>query len=302
MIGSRLQYFFGKAGSAVRYAPGLCVLAASTIAMALLMVGLYVMSLQNLESLALVWGRAAHVSCYLRDGLMDEHWQSVRSELANLPGVERADLVSPHVALQRFRARSVAAAALVEGVADDILPPSVEIYVQGGFSDLQAVAQVAAQAGKIKGVEEVDFGAEEFARLSSLIGLLRYGGLAVGLFGAVATALIVANTLRLAVYAQRDEIAILRLVGATGGFIQLPFLLEGAFWGASGGVLGAAMLYGLDHFAGPHISRAVAQVTDGLLVRLFAWRLAFLMIAVGVGLGIVGSGLAVRRYLDVESS
>ncbi|HET6346911.1 MAG TPA: permease-like cell division protein FtsX, partial [Myxococcota bacterium] len=226
----RLAYFSRTALSALRRSPWVSVLCAGTIGVALLLVGTYAMMLQNLEGLTRVWGRAGNVSCYIAATVPKDRWDGVRRNLAALPGVERAQLVTPAEALARFRARGTDAATLVEGVSEDILPAAVELSVQGGFTDLKAVGALAGAARAVSGVEAVDFGEEEFSRLAGLIELLRYGGGVAGAFLAVATAFLVANTIRLTVYARRDEIAILRLVGATHGFIRVPFLMEGALW------------------------------------------------------------------------
>ena len=249
-----------------------------------------------------MWGRTGSVSAYVSLHAPKERWESLRRELAALAGVERAELVTPAQALARFRARDHAAAELVDGVGDDILPASIELYLRSGFADLRQVEAVAKEAAAVAGIESVDFGQEEFSRLNALLALLRYGGFAVGLLMTAATAFIVSNTIRLTVYARRDEIAILRLVGATHGFIRMPFLLEGALWGSAGGGLGVLGLFATDRWLAPRLSHAVADATGGLAVRLFSPQVGVILLVSGVFLGVVGSALAVRRFLDVETA
>ena len=117
---------------------------------------------------------------------------------------------------------------------------------------------------------------------------------------ALATAFIVSNTIRLTVYARRDEIGILGLVGATAWFIRVPFVIEGAIWGGTGGAAASGILGVLDRSAAPSISRAVANVLGGLEVRLASADVLLAVIVGGIILGAVASGLAVRRFLELE--
>ncbi|MEK7706315.1 MAG: permease-like cell division protein FtsX [Myxococcota bacterium] len=298
----RAAYFVNKGLATVREAPGISVLTSGTIAAALLLAGLYATALQNLEGVALVWGRTASVTAFLREGGAAADWEQTRKALAEMDGVNEALLVTPHQALIRFRARGPAAAALVEGVSEEILPPAVELTLRPGFADLGAVANVAQRVGNVAGVAEVDYGADELERLHALLGVLRLGGMGAGALFVLAVAFIVSNTIRLTVYSRQDEIAILRLVGATRWFVRVPFLVEGALWGTSGGVLAAALLYVMDRALAPRLSVAVADVLGGLRVHLFALDVALGMVAAGVFLGVLGSSLAVSRFLDAEPS
>ena len=302
LIVERVTYFVRKATASMRQAPTLCTMTTLTVAAALVVLGLYGMALSNMEGLARVWGQAGRISCYLEDKRTHTDWEHTQEALAALPGVLTAQLLTPEQALTRFRARGPEAAALVEGVNDDVLQPVVEITVQGGFTDMAAVAGLAKRAEAVANVAQVDFGGEEFARFGSVVRMLRIGGLMLMAGVAIATALIVANTIRLAVYAQRDEIVILRLVGATRAFIAWPFLLQGLAWGLSGGLLGAAVLYASDAMVGEHLATILADMTAGLPVRLFSMRMALMQCTFGAALGAVASFWAVYRTRDAELS
>lgn len=302
LIFERINYFLQKASAAMRQAPALCAMTTLTVAAALVVLGLYGMALTNMEGLARIWGQAGRISCYIEDQRTQAEWEHAQERLAALPGVLTAQLLTPEQALARFRDRGPEAAALVEGVGGDVLQPVVEITVQGGFADMQAVTALAQSAAAVPHVAQVDYGGEEFARFGSVVRMLRIGGLMLMAGVAVATALIVANTIRLAVYAQRDEIIILRLVGATHTFIALPFLLQGLAWGLGGGILGAAVLWASDAMVAEHLATILADITAGLPVRLFSARMALMQCAFGAALGGVTSFWAVYRTRDVELS
>lgn len=298
----RLLYFAEQALDSIRGAPGMSLLTSGTIAAALVVLGTYVMALQNLEQVALLWGRSSLVIGYIDDKLDEAKWEGVRKQLESLDAVQTALLQTPKQALDNFKSRGPQAEALVQGVAEDLLPASVHMSLHAGFADLAKVETVSQEVAATPGIVDVDYGREEFDRLAALLDLLRAGGAIAGLLMALATALIVSNVVRLAVYARREEIAILRLVGGTAWFIRTPFLMEGACWGLAGGVLGTLALFAADRFAAPRISAAVDEILGGLQVRLFGIELGFGLVVAGVVLGALGSALAVRRFLEEDES
>ncbi|MEO0812366.1 MAG: FtsX-like permease family protein, partial [Myxococcota bacterium] len=97
-----------------------------------------------------------------------------------------------------------------------------------------------------------------------------------------------------------DEIQILSLVGATRTFIRAPFLLEGAFWGLGGGLLAVVVLFVADRVLAPQLSAAVASVLGGLQISLFSPAIGAAVLGAGLVLGVLGSSLAVSRFLVDE--
>jgi cell division transport system permease protein len=295
------RYFVRKALLSIQHSLGLSFLTAATIAASLLVLAFYAMLLQNLEGIALVWGRSAALTAYVKQDVPTSAWNSLAEEIAQHAGVEKAILVTPGEALERFKSRGEQARALVEGVERDLLPAAFEVSLSSDFNDLKHVAALGELLAGHPFIEEVDYGQEEFQRLEALVDLLRVGGGIGVVLIALATAFIVANTIRLIVHSRRHEISILRLVGATDGFVRLPFLVEGAFWGAAGAFMALVLLWLSDWIIAPRISVAVADVLGGLQVRLFSatvgWGICFL----GIFLGIAGSALAVRRFLEADT-
>jgi cell division transport system permease protein len=297
---SRSLYFTGKALGAMRMAPGVSLLTTATIGVALLVLGIYTMAVTDLEGLALVWGRSSSITVYLKDGVPEGSWEAARRQVQAMQGVAQVQIVRPEEALAHFRARGAEAAALVAGISPSVLPASLEIHLAATFTDLGSIESLARSIEKLEGVVEVDYGREEFERLRGLLTLLRYGGLIGGLLLALATAFIIGNTIRLAVYSQQDEIAILRLVGATAWFIRAPFIIQGALWGLVGSALAAGLLWLADRALAPQLAAALVEVLGGLPIRFYATEVAGGILVAGILLGSVGSALAVRRFLEAE--
>lgn len=293
----QLGYTLEAAAGSLRESPGLSLLTTATIGSALMVLGGYVAALQNLERLALSWGRTTAVSAYLADSTNPEEWSALADSIESVTGVESATVVTPSEAMEHFRARGPEAADLIEGIPDNVLPASIEIDMASEFADLRRVKSAAEAVAALPGVIEVDYGQEEFERLAALLELLRIIGVAVGVMVVATTAFIISNTIRLTVFARRDEIQILSLVGATHRFVRAPFLMEGALWGLSGGLLAAGALGLADHLAAPQITAAVANILGGLQIVLFTPAIGMAVTVTGVVLGVLGSSLAVRRFL-----
>lgn len=300
MLLARLHYFFDTALAAIRRAPSMALLSAASVSMVLVMMGAYGMAVLNLERLTLVWGRAANLSCVLDASLPANGWQAVADAVTQIEGVGHVALVTPKAALARFAARSPEAQALVEGVDPSILPATLELSLAGGHMEVARLEGLAAQVRAISGVASVDFGADVIERLRRFVHLLRWGGVGIGLLLGSAIVFLLSNTIRLTVYARREEITILRLVGATPFFVRMPFLLEGALWGLGGGVLGILGLYGVDSVLSKRLTHALSTLTGGLELTLFRSQMAMSMLGAGIALGVLGSALALRRFLDSE--
>ncbi len=298
MLG-RFAYFVGRTASTLREAPGMSLLTSLTIAAALVVLGIFAVGLMAVDGFTAGWGRVATVTAYIADDVPADAWPGLQDAIAALPSVESATLVTPEEALEAFKSRGQEARALVDGVSTTLLPASIEVVLAQDAMALEAVRALADTVAGTTGIADVDYGQEDHARLSALARIIRIGGAAAALLVALATAFIVSSTIRLTVYARRAEIGILQLVGATNGFVRLPFLLEGAVWGACGGGAAATFLWLADRMVVRHLDLG-ALLGVAMSVRLFVPELGASIFAAGILLGVSGAILAVRRFLDVE--
>ena len=275
------------------------LLTTCTIGAALLVVGMYVMALHNARSLALVWGRAARVSVVLADTVPKDQWETLRRRIQAIKPIRHANLVTPQEALERFKARGPSSAALVENAAADILPATVELDLDA--NDLASVTQLARTLESLEGVAEINYGREQFDALQTVLRILTQGGIIAGLGLAFAVAFIISNIIRLTVFARRDEIAVLQLVGGAPWFIRTPFMIEGLVAGGLGGGLAAATLLLGERLLAPRLTLALSQTIDGLSVHLFNRGIAASLVLAGMSLGLTGGALAARRFCPIET-
>ncbi len=289
---ARPIYFVRRALDALRRGPFVTLVAIGTIFLAVFVTGVFAASLSAAERLLAAWGGEVEISVYLRPGADLE--TARRAAAAIAPG-RALEAVTSAQALERLRASLGDQASVLEGVGEAVLPPSVEIRAPG--IALAEARALASRLEKIPGAAEVDYGnawlerLELFLRRARLVGLVLFG-LLCG-----ATAILVANTLRLAVYARRDEIEIMKLVGATDGFVGLPFLIEGLFQGLAGATLAVGALLLSQAALLPRLRGAVALAARITRADLLPTPLLLWLMAGGAGLGLLASALSVVRFL-----
>ncbi|GAB4295097.1 MAG: permease-like cell division protein FtsX [Desulfuromonadia bacterium] len=289
-------YFLRRAVLNIRQNPVISSVTIVTIALALLIVGVFLLIGVNLEGVSLRWSEKIQVVVYFNDDLSPQVKTELRSRIMALPETLRIDEVTRGEAMTRFRARLKGQETLLEGVSPDILPSSFEISLRRPYRNPEAIAQYVERLRKIPGMGEIQYGEEWVRRFTSFIGIIRFTGLLVALFLFITVVFIVSNTIRLTIYARREELEILSLVGATRMFIRLPFLIEGIIQGGLGGLLAVLILslVYLARYGGEN--SFIPQNLLGSMTFLSPLQLLLLCLG-GVFLGLVGSLTSLRRFM-----
>ena len=288
----RPLYFCRRALEAMARGPRVALVATGTIFVAVLVTGLFAAALHGAGALLSNWAGEVQISVYLDQ---DADLAAARAAAAAAAPGRTVEAVSAAEALRRFRTALGPQGALLDGVGTEVLPPSVEVHAPG--IHLPEARALAARLMAVPGAREVDFGNAWLERLERALSRLRVVGLA--LLGAVAAgaAVLVANTLRLGVLARRDEIEIMKLVGATDAFVETPFLIEGLLQGLFGGSLAVLVLTLAAELGLPRLTSALGVALPfGRDELLPASLLAGLALG-GAALGLAASALAVRREL-----
>lgn len=282
-----MSYAIREALAAFRRAPLLTGLSAAMIALSLFVVGLFGVAAHNIQLVLEDVESRVEIVAYLRDDASPTAVEIARTELERLPEVLEIRYVSRDEALQTARRELPEFEALFAELDVNPLPASLEIRLNPGQRDPEHARAVADRAAVYPIVEEVSYGRDW---LDKVYLLRQVAGAAAGVmgvtFGAVASILIGA-AIRMAIYARREEIAIMKLVGATSGFISRPFLLEGMATGLLGGLMALVLTYSA--------YRILSDTVFALAWIPLTWTLAGL--AAGAALGTGASLLAVNRHL-----
>ena len=289
---ARLVYFVRTALRGIAGTPGTAVVATGTIAVSLVLVGAFGLLLANMQGLLARFGDALHVTAFLEPELPDAERARLLEAARGVPGVASARLVSEAEALERFRAGVGRGTELLEALGSNPLPASLELSLAPNQRSAAALERVAAEVGGLRGVADVASGADWVEGYLRALALLRGLGLGLGVILALATTLIVSNTIRLAVLSRRDELEILSLVGASRAFVSTPFLLEGALQGAAAGALAWLALYALFRLVLPGFEFGLELVLGGVAPRFFDLHESAWLCGGGTGLGLLGSALA----------
>lgn len=285
----RPGYFVGRALSGMRSAPFVHGVAALTIAVALTLGACAVaVGLQARELLA-HWGLRAEITLYLDLAVPDDEGVRLAALAAERSGGD-ARFVTPAAALERLALSLGEDGEVLRALPGNPLPPSIDV-VPAGAPSAAEVAALAAGLSGLPGVVEVDYGRTWIDRVTALARAVRVVGLIVLPLVLLGAAVLAGSVVRLAVYARRDEIEILKLVGATDAFVRTPFLIEGTLAGLAGGALAAAALLGIARRVGPELAALAGGIPVASPVHLAA------VVAAGAVLGLVASAFSVGRHL-----
>jgi cell division transport system permease protein len=263
-----------------------------TIFVAVLVTGLFAVTVSGGERLLAAWAGEVRISVYLAAGADLARAREAAAALA--PG-RAVEAVPAAEGLRRLAASLGEQAHILDGVGADALPDAVEVAVPG--ISLEAARALAERLRGVPGAADVDFGTAWLERLEALLRRARLAGVVLLSLLTAGTAVLVSNTLRLAVFARREEIEIMKLVGATDAFVGAPFLIEGLLQGLLGGGLAAAALLGVHAAVAPRLAAAVGLATPLTRAAVLPWPLLGALVGGGALVGLLASGLALARYL-----
>lgn len=223
--------------------------------------------------------------------------EDVRAKISFIPGVRDTELVPPEVAMSKVRKALGETGSLLDGAAGVSLPWIVEVTPElAGEMSLDVVLDAI---GRLSGVEEVQHPGGDMTRIRALLKLLKSVGVFLTLLIALVTVVVVSNTVKLTLFARRDEIAIMKLVGATDLFVRVPFLFEGLAQGILGASLALVGVY-LAHASLAGILRVIISGVFGVfdLSPLPLVGAVWVVIG-GAALGLFGAGVSIGRFLRV---
>jgi cell division transport system permease protein len=291
-LGVQLVYFGRSALRGLKASPITSAVAVATIGVSLVLVGAFGLLLQNMESLIERFGDDLHITAYLDDGLPDAERAQLAARVETVEGVAEVRFVSPEAALERFREGIGRGGALLEGLGENPLPASLEISLEPGWRTAEGLRIAVGAMDGLPGIAEIASGQDWVEGYLRAVAMVRGIAIGLGVILALATLLIVANTIRLAILARSDELEILSLVGASRGFVQTPFLLEGVVQGAAGGALALALLFALFRLVLPGFEFGLELMLGGLAPRFFSVGEALVLVSGGAVLGLIGSATA----------
>ncbi len=269
----------------------------ATIAVSLVMLGIFAGLSENLNVLLAGWSNRVQVTAYLADDAETADREKLEARLRSFAEVESYEFVSKELAVERFRSYFPELESLPAMLESNPLPASFEILISEGHRAPEQVHQFADKLAGGLGIDGVDYDLLWIERLTAIIEMVRIVGFFIGGAMVVAAIFTIFNVVKLTVYGRQDEIGIMRLVGATNTYIRGPFLVEGMLQGGLGGGLALGLLYLAHELLLREIlsSSRLMLGTDWLtFLSPEAWVAIFMG---GMVVGLFGSALSVRRFL-----
>lgn len=294
-----IRYFLFRSLRNMASSPLLCSAAILTMGVALAAVGVFLLVVLNLQNLTKDWRDDIQVVAYMDRVPSATELDEVLQKVKTFPEVETAIFVSKTDALQRFTKRLGEDSDLLTGLRADVLPASLELQLKGEYQTRNAVQQVADRLKSELKLEDLQYGKDWLEQFESFTTLLELVGVVLGGFLVFAAVFIVSNTIKLTLYARRDELEIMTLVGATLRFIKTPFIIEGLLQGILGGVLAVGILYGLHHFVLKDGLQVLLLTPAGFTIEFLPREMQLAIGAAGAFLGVLGSLLALRRFVRI---
>jgi cell division transport system permease protein len=290
-----VSYFLREALRRLWISKRTSFVAIAMIAMSLLILGSFLLVAENLERAVAQWQGQSRVSVYLDAEATPEQTAAVQAWLLARPELGKPRFVTKEEALQRFHRDFNNLSEVVAQLDENPFPPSFECDVTPQVAQSRQFNREMGELRRIAGVDQVQFDWEWLARLKRIVNVVNAVGFVAGGILAIAAAFTIANVIRLTMMLYREEIEIMRLVGATERIIRGPFLIEGVLQGTIGGALAVGLLYGGYELTRNALAPSSSLLWGFLFHGFLPWQKIAGLIFGGMLAGWFGSWLSVRE-------
>jgi len=293
---SFLRYFFRRALENIVENRLVHVVGIGTMVIAFLIFDAFVLAFVNINVWTQERGRALTMSIYFKVDPEKSAIEDIRRELLEYP-VSITKFISKNDAMKSLRRQLGDQAGLLDGLKENPLPASLEIILSRDEIDDSLPYDLKKKLERIENVDEVQYSQEWIDRIQTVMGAVEIVGLVFGGLLFLAALFIVTNTIKLTIYSRKEEIEILKLVGATNGFVKTPFLIEGSIQGFLGGSVAIIIL-----FLGYLIvtSELDLRIGFGALDLVFlSPEFIVLLVATSIITGFIGSTVSLGRFFRI---
>ena len=295
---SRAGYSLNQAFSQMGRNKGMYFTSILAITAMMLILGLFFVAFVNVNLFTRSIEKDYNViQIYLEDGSSDEVTEKVGQTLQATEGVEKVEYVTKDQALKTLKDRWGDNGYLLENLPENPLPNSYTVYV----SDKDAANNVASMAPDIEGVNDVVYYRDTIEKLAQVSRFIELGSIIAVAFLVIVSTVIVANTIKLTVFNREKEISIMKYLGATNWFVKAPFIWGGVIIGILSSVIATGLTY--------IIYKRVVGIIGGDILRILsvnlvpAEQLTLTLLAsflcLGIGIGVIGSAISIRKFLNV---
>lgn len=296
---ANFSFFMTEATTNMRRSAMMAFITVSTIGIALIMMGAFLLATMNMESFLEQMRSEALITAYLKKDVSISDAKTLSLRLAGLEEIENIEVITPEQAARELFSNPDDQQLLQIGITRESnpLPTTLRIKIKTGNS-LQSVLE------KIKGEPMIDnfsYGEDLFQQFQGLSHLLWLSSLIIVILLGLASLFIVYNTVRLTLFMRREEIIIMKLVGATNWFVRGPFIVEGFIQGLAGSIFAIVILFSSYRFVLAKLAQLIPFFSANIGgEQLF--KLSIKLLMMGIVLGISGSLLSLRNISRFSKS
>ena len=294
MIFENMGFYFREALLSFRRSTLMSIAAILSITTILLIVGIFLLISVNLNLFLENLESQLEIIVYLEDNISQTELSTLTNNLNSISGIKEVKFISKEEAYQRLSKDLGELKDILSAIEKNPLPASFEIQIK----DPKTIEQIANQVTKFIKVEEVEYGREIAERLLNFTYIFRRAGMLILALLVFSSILIISNIIKITVYARRNEIEIMSLVGATSWFVKSPFIIEGFLQGFISSVLSTIILYNFYFFAINKVHQAIPFLP--LVVdKVDLLPIGIAIVLLGSLVGVLGSMFSVGKYLNV---
>ena len=275
---------------------GMTAAAIVAMAVSLTALGGVLIMRQAINKASVQWRGGVEMAIFLSPQVSNNQQNAIKQELTSTPGVKRFSFVDKNHAYAEFREIFGNSNDIVSVLQPKDMPPSFRVVP----TRAQDISQLGREFQGQPGVMTVSYAQQMIDNLVNQFHRWQKLGYGLAIGVSIAAIALIVNTIQLAIFARRREVAVMKLVGATNWFIRVPFMLEGFIHGITGAIIAFALTYGLRNWIASFLPDQTILGTKGLYVTPEeAILTGIVLLVAGIAVGVLGSAFAVRRYLSV---
>ena len=237
-----MRIYIKRAIEDIRNNPMITLVTIVTIALSVLIVSAFALFYANIGKMLSTWQEGIRIIAYLKIDATEAQIAEFQKYLSQIPELDQIQFIPRDQALEQLREQLKHQESLLTHLRGNPLPDSFELSARSQEGNWDKIEALAFRIKSFDLVEDVEYGQKWLQRIAQMVELFRLAGYGLGVVFLIAGVFIVANTIRLVLYSRKEEIEIMRLVGAANNFIQAPFYLQGLILGGLGGVGGVVIL------------------------------------------------------------
>ena len=244
------------------------------------------------------------ITAYFNNQTSEREILNVKAELELMESVERVDYIPKTIAKELFLEMHKNEPLLLETLnefneSENPLPNTLAIRA-AELTDYSGIAETLRSERYSPYFERIRDNSKVIDRLYSITDTIKKLGVLLAAIFVIVTIMVMFNTIRLTIYNRRQEVEIMRLVGATNWYIRMPFIIEGIMYGIIATVITSAIMYGILRFMSERVENLLSlEDIGGTLTNTLLFQIIGVNFVLGVGLGIIASAIAMRRYLRI---